>query len=103
MMDVMTVFSVDSLTPRSAKKAVIRGRIVSSNTCREVAVTMKSSAQLTSLMWGTRRGHCTPVHDGFKSVQHQVTDHRRDAPPLGATGRGGVKGPVVDKTTPEPL
>ena len=44
---VMTVFSVESRTPRSAKKALIRGRTTSANSCREVAVTMKSSAQRT--------------------------------------------------------
>jgi hypothetical protein len=54
-MGVMTVFVGDSLTPRSARKALIRGRIMSSKTCREVAVTMKSSAQRTSLMEWTRR------------------------------------------------
>jgi hypothetical protein len=54
-MGVMTVFVGDSLTPRSARKALIRGRTVSSKTCREVAVTMKSSAQPTSLMVWTRR------------------------------------------------
>jgi hypothetical protein len=46
-MGVMTVFSVDNHTPRSAKKALIRGRTTSSNTSRELAVTMKSSAHLT--------------------------------------------------------
>jgi hypothetical protein len=44
---VMTVFSVDSRTPRSAKKASIRGSTTSANSCREVAVTMKSSAHRT--------------------------------------------------------
>ena len=43
---VMTVLVVDSRTPRSAQKAVIRGRTVFSKTCRALAVTMKSSAHL---------------------------------------------------------
>ena len=38
----MTVFVADSRPPRSAQKAVIRGRRVSSKTCRALAVTMKS-------------------------------------------------------------
>lgn len=40
-MGVMTVFSADSRTPRSAKKALIRGRTTSAKTSRELAVTMK--------------------------------------------------------------
>ena len=41
---VMTVFSADSRTPRSAKKALRRGSPVSASTSRELAVTMKSAA-----------------------------------------------------------
>jgi hypothetical protein len=59
-MGVMTVFIGDSLTPRSAKKALIRGRTVSSRTCRELAVTMKSSGHRTSLMLWTRRCQLPP-------------------------------------------
>jgi hypothetical protein len=47
VMGVMTVFVGDSLTPHSARKALIRGRTVSSKTCRELAVTMKSPAHRT--------------------------------------------------------
>lgn len=46
-MGVMTVFVGDSYTPRSAKKALIRGRTVSSRTFRDLAVTMTSSAHRT--------------------------------------------------------
>ena len=44
---VMIVLCGDSRTPRAAKKALIDGRIVSSKTSRELAVTMKSSAHRT--------------------------------------------------------
>jgi hypothetical protein len=43
----MTGFSADSRTPRSAKKALMRGSTLSTNTSREVAVTMKASAHRT--------------------------------------------------------
>lgn len=57
---VLTVSVADSRTPRSAKKAVIRGRMVSSQTCRASAVAMKSSAHHTELMWWTRRCQLLP-------------------------------------------
>ena len=41
---VMTVLVVDSRTPRSAHKAVIRGRTVFAQTCRALAVTSSSDS-----------------------------------------------------------
>ena len=57
---VLTVFVADSRPPRSANKAVIRGRMVSSKTCRALAVTMQSSAHRPELLWWTRRCQLLP-------------------------------------------
>jgi hypothetical protein len=69
-MGVMRVFSVDSHTPRSAKKALIRGRTTSSNTSRELAVTMKSSAHLTIVEVVT-----APEARGTTSHLFQIVQH----------------------------
>jgi hypothetical protein len=45
----------DRLTSRAVRRALIRGRTVSSKSCRTLAVTMKSSAHHTSFMVWTCR------------------------------------------------
>jgi hypothetical protein len=57
---VMPGFGDDRLTPRTASKALRRGRTVSSRTCREVAVTRQAAAPLTSWLGWPRRGQRLP-------------------------------------------
>jgi hypothetical protein len=92
-MGVMTVFSGDSLTPRSAKKALIRGRIVSSHTCRALAVTMKSSAHLTSLMLWTRRCHVPPCTTAASPSNTQLLPTGERLPPCGTPAVVGYRAP----------
>ena len=64
----MTVFSAESLTPRSRRKAAIRGRMTSSSTCRELAVTMKSRVK----EWVSDGRLCLSVAAGFPlAVPHE--------------------------------
>jgi hypothetical protein len=83
VMGVMTVFAVDSLTPRSATKALIRGRIVSSHTARELAVPMKSSAHLTSLMLWSRRCHVPPCTTASSPSNTKLLPTGEMVPPCG--------------------
>ena len=74
---VMTVFVADSRTPRSAKKAVIRGRMVSSKTCRASAVTMKSRVK----EWLSDRRAGLAVAAGFPlAVPHEPSPSRVTIP-----------------------
>jgi hypothetical protein len=92
-MGVLTVFVGDSRTPRSAQKALIRGRTLSSKTGRELAVTRKSSAPLTSLMWWTRRCQllpCTTISRPSHTLLLTVGERR---PPWGTPAVVGNRGP----------
>ena len=92
-MGVMTGFAVDSLTPRSAKKAVIRGRIGSSRTCRELAVTMKSSAHLTSLMGWTRRCYAPACTTASSPSRTKLLTTGERLPPWGTPAVVGERAP----------
>jgi hypothetical protein len=48
-------------------------------------------------------GPAPPGHDGFKAVQHPMTDHRGDETSLRDPGRGWEQGAAVETTTAEPL
>jgi hypothetical protein len=77
-------------TPRAAKKALIRGRMVSSQTCLALAVTRKSSAHRMSWMWWRRRCHVPPCTTASSPSNTLVLTTGELIPPWGTPAVGGT-------------